>query len=466
MRGGGRPRDLAAPGLGRLFAFAAVVVAAIALAACAIVDPLSRDICVAVVPALEPNAGRIEITAVADAPERPGNVVVDYRLDEAGIVRTARLTCAFGDAAMTGDRRDLVGVRTDRGDLTPSRLFFLKRFWLGDPTARAEGLARLVVTDDADPRGLVRLPPGAALILQHVLDAAAPSALYALLALACSLVYGLVGRILFVFGDIATLGAFAALIGALLVEAAGIAATGPLVVVALLTAVVVTAGWGAVLGRTVFRPLAFRTAQPMLVAAVGLSIGLSEFVARAQGVRDHFLRPLWNRPLLVADGPFTVMITPMRLVIVGLVLAIVVAVLGVWPRTRLGRAWRAVADDALMARLLGIDPARVLVATFTLAAALAAIAGAILTLGYGATSFHMGTVLGLKAVVAAVIGGIGSLPGAVLGGLLVGAIETAWSAAFGIEWRDAVVLALLVVVVLFRPAGLLGTAAALEEKGR
>jgi branched-chain amino acid transport system permease protein len=234
------------------------------------------------------------------------------------------------------------------------------------------------------------------------------------------------------------------------------AAAGPLVGLAVLVAVAVGASWGAVLGRVVFVPLAAGPAQPVLIATVGLSIALQEFVARSQGARDRFLEPLLDHPRLLADGPFTVMVTPMRLLVVAMALAATVSVLAVLPRTRLGRDWRAVAEDAATARLFGVDPARVLIASFALASMLAALAGAILTLAYGGTSFHMGTMLGLKAVVAAVVGGIGSLPGTALGGVAVGAVEALWSAAFGIEWRDAAVLSLLVVFLIFRPTGLLG----------
>ncbi|WP_165498137.1 branched-chain amino acid ABC transporter permease [Siculibacillus lacustris] len=434
------------------------------LAACAVIDPLNRETCISLVPALEGPDARVTVLAVAETPERRDNLRVRYRVEVPGSPgRVTDLVCAFGDETGSGDRRALLGVRTADGDLGPSRLYFLKRFWLGDPAALADSATRIVVDPAADPHGLTTLPADAALWLQRGVDALAPCALYALLGLACSLIWGLVGRVNFAFGDIATLGAYGALIGALAVEAAGFGEGGAMVAGGLVVAVAVTAAWGAVLGRVVFEPLAFRTTRPLLVATVGLSIVLQEFIARSQGARDRFLPPILNRPLMVADGPFPVMVTPMRLLIAALATVAVVAVLGVWPRTRFGRAWRAVADDRAMARLLGIDPARVLVVTFALSAALAALAGAVLTLAFGGTSFAMGTLLGLKAVVAAVVGGIGSLPGGALGGLLLGLGETLWSAVFGEEWRDVAVLAALAAVLMFRPAGLLGTAAALEE---
>ncbi len=452
-RGEGRGARAA---LRHLVAVLVLLVPLALLGGCAIVDPLSRDICVQALPALEADDARITVVAVDPDPAKEGNLRISYRVDDRAGARRKVLICAFGRDTPTGDGRALIGLRDHHGDIGDARFYMLRRFWLGDPAAVAEGASRVAMAPGALPRGLLTLQPTAARLLQGLVDATAPAALYALLALGCTLIWGLVGRVVFVFGDIAMLGAYGALLGALVAKSFGAAAAGPLVVLAVLVAVAVGASWGAVLGRIVFVPLAAGPAQPVLIATVGLSIALQEFVARSQGARDRFLEPLLDHPRLVADGPFTVMVTPMRLLVVALALAATVSVLAVLPRTRLGRDWRAVADDAATARLFGVDPDRVLIASFALASMLAALAGAILTLAYGGTSFHMGTMLGLKAVVAAVVGGIGSLPGAVLGGVVVGAVEALWSAVFGIEWRDPAVLSLLVVFLVFRPTGLLG----------
>jgi branched-chain amino acid transport system permease protein len=125
-------------------------------------------------------------------------------------------------------------------------------------------------------------------------------------------------------------------------------------------------------------------------------------------------------------------------------------------RSRFGRCWRAFADDPRAAALFGVSPARLLAATFLLAGLLAGLAGWIVAVYYGNVGFAMGTVLGLKALVAAVVGGIGSVPGAFLGGILVGLVETLWSAYFDIAMREVVVYAILVAVFVLRPGGLLG----------
>jgi branched-chain amino acid transport system permease protein len=125
-------------------------------------------------------------------------------------------------------------------------------------------------------------------------------------------------------------------------------------------------------------------------------------------------------------------------------------------RSRFGRHWRAFADDPGAAALFGVPPGRLLAATFLLAGLLAGLAGWIVAVYYGNVGFAMGTMLGLKALVAAVVGGIGSVPGAFLGGVLVGLVETLWSAYFDIAMREVVVYAILIAVFALRPGGLLG----------
>nr|WP_276557297.1 branched-chain amino acid ABC transporter permease [Prosthecomicrobium hirschii] len=318
---------------------------------------------------------------------------------------------------------------------------------------------------EARPAGLLAVSGAHGFLLQQLVNAGAPSALYALLALAYSLVYGLLGRINLAFGDLAMLGAYATVLGIAGGLTLGAGAPGLLLPFALLFAISVTAAWSGAIGLGIFRPLAARGAQPLLVATIGVSLALQEFVGRVQGVKERWLPPILNEPHLLFGGAYEVVVTTMQMLVVGGVSVAVVLVLVGMRRSRFGRDWRAMADDAAMAALLGVDRDRTLTATFQLAGALAAVAGVVITTLYGGTSFHMGTIIGLKALVAAIVGGIGSLPGAVLGGLLIGLAETLWSAYHPIVWRDAVIMMLLVVFLVLRPEGLFGTRAALEEKG-
>ena len=151
-------------------------------------------------------------------------------------------------------------------------------------------------------------------------------------------------------------------------------------------------------------------------------------------------------------------VTPMQIVVAALGLAAATGVLLLLGRTRFGRAWRAFADDPATAALFGVDGKRLLAMTFLLAGLLAGLAGWIVAAHYGNISSSLGAMLGLKALVAAVIGGIGSVPGAFLGGVCVALIEVMWSAYFDIAARDIVVFSLLIVAFVLRPGGLLGFA--------
>ena len=185
----------------------------------------------------------------------------------------------------------------------------------------------------------------------------------------------------------------------------------------------------------------------------------------SQGARDRWMPALFNQPFpLAVSGPFVVTVTPMQLGTAAVALAAAAGVLVVLGRSRFGRHWRAFADDPQAAALVGVAPGRLLAATFVLAGLMAGLAGWIVAVYYGNVGFAMGTVLGLKALVAAVVGGIGSVPGAFLGGLLLGGTEAAWSALFPIEFRDLAIFSLLVAMLVLRPNGLFGFAEPLPRR--
>jgi len=166
---------------------------------------------------------------------------------------------------------------------------------------------------------------------------------------------------------------------------------------------------------------------------------------------------VFNQPLPLARAQdFVVTVTPMQIVVALAGLAAAGAVLLLLWRTSFGRAWRAFADDPGTAALFGVDGERLFAATFLIAGLLAGLAGWVVATYYGNVSHSLGALLGLKALVAAVVGGIGSVPGAFLGGICVALIEALWSAYFDITQRDIVVFSLLIVVFVLRPGGLLG----------
>jgi branched-chain amino acid transport system permease protein len=194
-----------------------------------------------------------------------------------------------------------------------------------------------------------------------------------------------------------------------------------------------------------------------LITAIGMSIVLQNFIQVAQGARVKPLQPVitGGYTLFEQDG-FAVNLSNIQILIVVTTLVLMTVFWLVITHTALGRAQRACEQDRLMAALSGVNVDRTISLTFVLGAALAAVAGLLYLLYYGVIDFYIGFVAGIKAFTAAVFGGIGSLPGAMLGGLVIGLIETFWSAYFTIEYKDVAAFAMLAVVLIFFPTGLLG----------
>ena len=220
----------------------------------------------------------------------------------------------------------------------------------------------------------------------------------------------------------------------------------------------ITALYGWTVERIAYRPLrhSFRLA-PML-SAIGMSFVLSNYSQVAQGARVKPVPPIitGGYTLHASSGGFVVQLSNVQIVVV--ITTVVLLAIFTWlvARTRLGRDMRACEQDQTMAALLGVDVDRTISMTFVIGAALAAVAGMMYLLYYGLVDFFMGFVAGIKAFTAAVLGGIGSLPGAMLGGLAIGLIETLWSAYFSVEYKDVAAFSILIVVLIFLPTGLLG----------
>ena len=280
------------------------------------------------------------------------------------------------------------------------------------------------------------------------------TAVYGLLAAAYSLVYGLVGRINLAFGELAAAGGYAAAFGASLWIGAPPAMV---LAVALVFAIFVAATWGVAASRWVFQPMHRASGQLVLVATIGLALFMGEFLRLSQGEQAGWVSPILNTPFGVARaGDFIVTTAPDALMAAALALGAGGSLLLVMAKTRFGREWRAFADDPLGAQLFGVSPTTIFARTFALASGFAGLSGFVMTMFYGAVGYGEATTLGLKALVAAILGGIGSIPGAFLGGLLVGVFEALWSTAFPIDYRDVAVFSLLAIVLTLRPGGILG----------
>jgi len=215
------------------------------------------------------------------------------------------------------------------------------------------------------------------------------------------------------------------------------------------------------LGYTVQRLVLNRTMGPNflapMLATFGMSIILQNYVQIAQGARVKPLPPLIpGGYTLIEHGGFAVQISNVQIIIVVTTLVLMVVFSWLVSATKLGRDMRACEQDLKMTSLLGVDIDRTISLTFVIGAALAAVAGLMFLLYYGVIDFFIGFLAGVKAFTAAVLGGIGSLPGAMLGGILIGLIETMWSAYFSIEYKDVAAFSILIIVLIFLPTGILG----------
>ena len=292
---------------------------------------------------------------------------------------------------------------------------------------------------------------------QQLINGLALGSIYGLIAIGYTMVYGIIGMINFAHGDIFMVGSFIALIAFLAILSFGITFVPLALVLVLILAMLLTAVWGWTIERIAYRPLreSFRLAP--LITAIGMSIILQNFIQVAQGARVKPLQPIvtGGYELFVQDG-FEVSLSNIQI----LIMVTTVVLMGVFwliiTRTSLGRSQRACEQDRTMAALSGVNVDRTISLTFVLGAALAAVAGLLYLLYYGVIDFYIGFVAGIKAFTAAVLGGIGSLPGAMLGGIIIGLIETFWSAYFSIQYKDVAAFSMLALVLIFFPSGLLG----------
>jgi branched-chain amino acid transport system permease protein len=293
--------------------------------------------------------------------------------------------------------------------------------------------------------------------LQQLINGISLGMIYGLIAVGYTMVYGIIGMINFAHGDVFMMGAFIALIAITLLTTGGMLDGPAGILLALAVSMAFTALYGWTVERVAYRPLrgSFRLAP--LISAIGMSIVLQNFVQIAQGARVKPLAPQVTGGIeIMREGDFVVQLSNMQMLIIATTLAVLAVFTWLVTKTPLGRAMRACEQDRKMAGLLGIDTDRTISLTFVIGAALASVAGTLYLLRYGIADFFMGFIVGVKAFTAAVLGGIGSLPGAVLGGLLIGLIETFWSAYFSVQYKDVAAFSILALTLVFLPTGLLG----------
>jgi branched-chain amino acid transport system permease protein len=292
---------------------------------------------------------------------------------------------------------------------------------------------------------------------QQLINGITLGSIYGLIAIGYTMVYGIIGMINFAHGDVFMVGAFIALILFIGLLSIGFTFVPLALLLVLLAAMLLTGVYGWTIERMAYRPLrgSFRLAP--LITAIGMSIVLQNYIQIAQGARVKPLQPVitGGYQILEKDG-FTVNVSNIQIIIVVTTIVLMTVFSLIIAKTPLGRSQRACEQDRKMASLLGVNVDRTISATFVMGAALASVAGLMYVLYYGVIDFFIGFVAGVKAFTAAVLGGIGSLPGAMLGGMVIGMIETFWSAYFTIEYKDVAAFSVLALVLIFLPSGLLG----------
>ena len=294
-------------------------------------------------------------------------------------------------------------------------------------------------------------------LTQQLFNGLSLGAIYALIAIGYTMVYGIIGMINFAHGEIYMIGAY---VGLVTLTAIGTQSglPVPLIVAAMLiVAVAVTGTYGFAVERVAYRPVRGGPRLVALISAIGMSIFLQNWVALGQGARDMAVPNLISGAVQLHLGTdFDVTVPYSRLMIILVTVALMVALTFYIRYSRLGRASRACSQDMQMAGLLGIDTNKVVSFTFVLGAMLAAVGGVLIAITIGKLNPFIGFIAGIKAFTAAVLGGIGSIPGAMLGGVLLGLAETFAAAYLSSQYKDIVAFLLLVLILLFRPTGLLG----------
>lgn len=304
---------------------------------------------------------------------------------------------------------------------------------------------------------------GMDIFLQQVLNGLVLGSVYALVALGYTMVYGILGLINFAHGEVVMFGAMIALTVMTLLVGPAAASVPPalIVVLAIAAAMVVCMALAYTIERVAYRPLRNAPRLAPLITAIGVSILLQNIAMVIWGRQYKTFPPLFPSTAHTIAGAS---ITDLQIVIIVVSAALMVALLMLVNFTRLGRAMRATSENQTIAGLMGVNVNKIISATFIIGAALGAVAGVLVAANYSIAHYSMGFVLGLKAFTAAVLGGIGNLGGAVLGGLLLGLIESIGAGYIGdltggflgSHYQDVFAFLVLVLVLVFRPTGLMG----------
>ncbi|BCD87168.1 high-affinity branched-chain amino acid transport system permease protein BraD [Pseudomonas solani] len=293
--------------------------------------------------------------------------------------------------------------------------------------------------------------------LQQLVNGLTVGSTYALIAIGYTMVYGIIGMINFAHGEVYMIGSYVAFIVIAGLTMFGIDSLPIVMIAAFSASIIVASAYGYSIERVAYRPLRGSNRLIPLISAIGMSIFLQNEVLLAQDSKDKAIPNLIPGNFVFGESTMNgVTISYMQVLIFVVTFLVMMGLTMFISRSRLGRACRACAEDIRMANLLGINTNNIIALTFVIGATLAAVAAVLLGMQYGVINPHLGFLAGIKAFTAAVLGGIGSIPGAMLGGLVLGVAEAFGADIFGDQYKDVVAFSLLVLVLLFRPTGILG----------
>jgi len=293
--------------------------------------------------------------------------------------------------------------------------------------------------------------------IQQMLNGVTLGSTYALIAIGYTMVYGIIGMINFAHGEVYMIGSYVSFIVIAALMMMGIDTGWLMIAAGFVMAILISSAYGWSIERVAYKPVRSSKRLIALISAIGMSIFLQNYVSLTQGSRDLALPSLITGQWTVGESNgFAATISAMQVVIWVVTFLAMLALTTFIRYSRMGRACRACAEDLKMASLLGINTDRVISLTFVIGAAMAAVAGVLLGQFYGSINPFIGFMAGMKAFTAAVLGGIGSITGAMIGGLVLGIAEALTSAYLSTEYKDVVSFALLIVVLLVMPTGILG----------
>ncbi len=292
------------------------------------------------------------------------------------------------------------------------------------------------------------------LFFQQIINGLAIGGIYALVALGYTMVYGVLKLINFAHGDLFTMGAY---LGLTVFISFGLSGSLPLWLSIPLMALMVmglVALLGGALERVAYRPLRNANRLSVVVSAVGASIFFQNAILLFWGA-NIYVYPEEMRPSVIIDL-FGMGIPVIRFVLIGASIVLMLILYWFIHKTKTGTAIRAAAIDQGAAKLMGINVNKIIAIVFLIGPGLGGVAGVMVGLAYGQIDFNMGFSYGLKAFTAAILGGIGNIPGAMIGGLILGLVETLGAAYLTIAWKDAISFMVLILILIMRPTGILG----------